>query len=772
MASKEGHNVKDVVQAVQDEQRWQDTWWQWSSDELKRLTEQIQRLHSARSRDIGAVQRLHTNQRSMEQLQTMIELQDPCFARIRARICTSDGEETVSLHIHNYSYSQNVGPDQEWNISHLTGLADLVRDPNLTQIRIDPDGPYRNQVIPIKILESTVEDIALGPDHRVMGMAPRHGLIWEDRVRARLNMRAQSALDVLSDVLNPEQSKLVNTAPGGRRGLILTGCAGSGKTVVAAHLVAVQFRHQAGWYLVPTPALGASIAPVLPRLGLTAGHTRVLTVEELLHELWPELVSKDWHPEDAPRNARDNAWKSIKEATDPAAWRNTARTVFEETQQRKHEALAALNTSIIKTVRNSVDHLSPSTENTLSLLGVWDRTQGDDYLQTVYLHLEGLADIQQAPLLRYMGIKTMLQRALNDHELDWRTLYETVWRRWGAAYTTVEYLSGPPTSEDVPALLWFAAEFGRRPDTLPQWVIVDEAQQVPMRWMQALQQLIPDAYCVFSGDTMQGWQPQHTDLNHLVTELKMTVEQLPRLALTHSFRIPERLFEAAEQLRQRSNGVTEPATWVPYHPDAGLLQVVRQASDQTLRERLKDQLTAWHQTGIKNIAIIVPTTKIRNSLKRYLGNIVVTFTGDKPYQGGAIVTTLSAVAGLEFDAVSVYGGEIDDYPSGPIGARKLYTAITRSRRAVTCFLVVDPGMDQRLATTRKHIEQQYLQAIKDADIAIVGTNRYGEVQLRSASQRRKLRQQAEDEKATRLEKLKDGLAPQHHPSPWFDALGV
>lgn len=760
-----------MTEVIHDEQEWQTRWWDWSQHQLDHLAEEIRKLHATRTHDVANSQRLDTMKKHIDQLQTMLDRQDPCFARIRARIRTSEGEESVSFHVHNYAYLQNIsaiGEKEDLNISHLTGLADLVRDPHLTMIRIDPDGPYRHELAPIAILEATVEDIALGADHTVTSVAPRHGLIWEDRVRSKLGAPAQSVLDVLADVLSPEQSQLVNTVPQGRRGLVLTGCAGSGKTVVAAHHVAVQFRRLPGWYLVPTPALGASIAPVLPRLDLPDTRARVLTMATLLHELWPELVGPNGIPEGVVRDSRDTTWQSIKVTADSTKWRATARTVFEERLQRKYDELALLNSSILEMVRGTVKTLSPQSQVVLSQLERWDRSQGEDVLQTVYAQIDALPDIQQIPLLRHMDFTSMVQKVNNDHALDWRVLYETTWRQWGASITNQEYLSGPPTGDDVPALLWLAAEFSRSPATAPQWVIIDEVQNMPLPWIQALQSLVPDTYWIFSGDTMQGWQSEDPDLSQLARQLDMTDEQLPTVSLTQSFRIPEHLFKAAERLRACVNGDIRQAQWLRYHLDAGTLHVIRRPDEKTLLAQLKEQVTEWGKQGIHNIAIIVPPDKLE-TVRRYLVQVEV-FTGHKAYSGGTILTTLPAVSGLEFDAVGVYGGDISDYPSTSMGARKLYTAITRSRRMVTCFLLTDLDRDQRDAIAKARIEQQYQNALADAQREFIGTNRYGQPRVRSARQQRELRTQAEDERASRLEALKVGLPPEHHPSSWFAVL--
>ncbi len=106
----------------------------------------------------------------------------------------------------------------------------------------------------------------------------------------RLERSAKPALDVLADALDREQNAIINDRNPQLRLLILDGPAGTGKTAVAAHRIAVAASPQStGIYFTPTNILRDYIDPVLPQVGLERQRARSWSIAEWARAVWPEF---------------------------------------------------------------------------------------------------------------------------------------------------------------------------------------------------------------------------------------------------------------------------------------------------------------------------------------------------------------------------------------------------------------------------------------------------------------------------------------------------
>lgn len=286
---------------LEKEQDILDAWSEWADVELSHRRGMADRAYkrAVAAKDEAAWQHAEIVERSYGQLSDMIAHQDPYFARIRGRMRDIDGEVfDVDLRIHRYHRSESfvVGNHQEMlDISHLAPLADLVRNPELKELTVSLNErelmQWSKSHPHIIVDESRVEDIEL-ENGRVVRMAPRYGAIFEDRIRRRLQQSALPALDVLADVLDPKQNAIVGNRSPDLKLLVLDGPAGTGKTVVAAHRIAVaEAPDSAGIYLTPTAILRDYIKPVLPRLGVEQRRAHALSLSELATVMWPDL---DW----------------------------------------------------------------------------------------------------------------------------------------------------------------------------------------------------------------------------------------------------------------------------------------------------------------------------------------------------------------------------------------------------------------------------------------------------------------------------------------------
>ncbi len=305
------------------EQAVYDAWRRWSQAELPRRRQRADRARQRALQTNDEVSWQHAEQveRSSMQLQDMVARGDAYFARIRGQMREAGGEFfEVDLRVHRYHRSESfplTTGDEMLDMSHLAPLADLIRNPaqdTLTLAKLDRQLLGMEHGAPrILVVQCLVEDVELQGD-RVVRTAPRYGAIFEDRVRNRLSQAALPALEILADVLDRDQNAIIGDRHPKRRAIILDGPAGTGKTVVAAHRIAVrEDENSMGLYLTPTAALRDYVRPALPRLGLEATRAQVLSVADLARALWPELTLEDEIAHDADDDFGSEQWSAAFE---------------------------------------------------------------------------------------------------------------------------------------------------------------------------------------------------------------------------------------------------------------------------------------------------------------------------------------------------------------------------------------------------------------------------------------------------------------------------
>lgn len=283
-----------------DEQKVADAFFAWAPAEQvrRRLASQEALARARAGRDEVRWQVAERAEARLQQLTEMITTHTPYFARIRCTVAEDSGDAVpMDVRVSNYARSESFpvppGPGEMLDVSHLTALADLVRHPSqptltvsLTERQLLQAGGTGR----LKVFDAVVEDVEWDGE-RIHRTAPRFGAVFEDRVRRRLKGTASTSLEAMADVLDPEQSRILAQRDSRRRVLLLDGPAGTGKTVVAAHRIAlVAPPDRPGLYMVPSATLAAYLRPALPRLGLTQAGTRVATPEDLLAQLAPPLM--------------------------------------------------------------------------------------------------------------------------------------------------------------------------------------------------------------------------------------------------------------------------------------------------------------------------------------------------------------------------------------------------------------------------------------------------------------------------------------------------
>lgn len=285
--------------AAGSEQPIADAFYAWAPAELSQRRQAADQA-LARARTASDEVRWQVAERAAarhQQLADMLAHQNPYFARIRCRVVDEQSEAVpLDVRVSNYARSESFPAPSEsgemLDVSHLAALADLVRNPQqavltitLTERQLLQAGGTGE----LNVRGAVVEDVEWD-GRQIARVAPRFGAVFEDRVKRRLAAGPSTSLEAMADVLDAEQSRILAHRDPRRRVLLLDGPAGTGKTVVAAHRVAVAVPpDRPGLYVVPSLTLAAYIRPALPRLGLAPG-TDVATPASLLARLAPDLA--------------------------------------------------------------------------------------------------------------------------------------------------------------------------------------------------------------------------------------------------------------------------------------------------------------------------------------------------------------------------------------------------------------------------------------------------------------------------------------------------
>jgi len=255
----------------------------------------------------------------------------------------------------------------------------------------------------------------------------------------------------------------------------------------------------------------------------------------------------------------------------------------------------------------------------------------------------------------------------------------------GRTANLVRVVRGWPRARRHPsALMRLAVRAGRRLAESPGWVIVDEAQAFTEDDYRALAQLAArDAWWVLAGDLLQREHPSlaWADILQALQKPKSTVHQV---WLNAAYRIPPTIHAAAEEIRRQLDPSGPASESVRWHPVPGQVAQLVAAPLAALGAWLK----LWRSASLSGTgAVIVPDSYppeemalVREALTN-LGSPPHLLTPENPaYRGGLVLAPLSAVRGLEFDAVLIWDACAQTYPHTAEAGRRLYTALTRARR--------------------------------------------------------------------------------------------
>lgn len=237
-------------------------------------------------------------------------------------------------------------------------------------------------------------------------------------------------------------------------------------------------------------------------------------------------------------------------------------------------------------------------------------------------------------------------------------------------------------AEDVPVLFELMRRGALPAAELPVYdhIVVDEAQlRAPMELAAIGDALSPRGTVTLAGDHRQasdetawftGWAAARAELRRpkwAEATLAVTYRSVPAIS-----GFARQIVESAAGARVPDEPPADPAVWVSRCPGA-LAQAAR---------------LCWHLDALitrdpwREICVIARTPeharRLHAELSRGLDPTLV-LDGDFRFNPGVMVTTATAVSGLEFDAVVIPDLSPTFYPPSPELARALYVAATRAR---------------------------------------------------------------------------------------------
>jgi hypothetical protein len=656
------------------EQQILEAWLRWAPDEreARRARADRARERALHSRDEAVWQHAEILEQQYGQITDMLATGEPYFARIVGELQDAGGERfqvDVRVHKHARAEAFMVGREEMLAISHLAALADLVRNPQEQTVQLtlrDTDllrwpelkGGGRLTVVNVRVEDVEVED---GSIRRV---APRYGAVFEDRVRRRLAGGARPALDVLADVLDRDQNRVIGDRDPRYRLTILDGPAGTGKTVVAAHRVAVLAPPSSpGLYLTPTATLRDYVGPALPRLGLDRRHTRVLSLADLAEVLWPGVPFDRGAVSLPTRTGAE--WERLANRTRQA--------LLQDDWAPARRAVAEGLARAAKTPLNPGSAVSVA----LGALRRW------------------LADPLALPADAARASFDELRAAVPGWPAwpDGMRLTEPDPRRlWDAMQAESPSRGRVPLG---PAALVVLAAALRRPwpGDPPRWVIVDEAQFFAPALYWALGRLVdPAAPLVLAGDLLQrGHDAGLAGWDDVAKALGWSRGAVRKIWLHHNYRVPARIHAVAERIRRKLEPDAPGSSSVPWHPVAGDLVFMTVSDTAEVWRRVGALVDEAIGQGVASVAVLVPEADRAEPVRRALASrhAVQRLGNDQPYGGGVAVGTAEEARGLEFDRVLVAGVPASAYPADRSGGERLYAAMTRARRAVVFLTSAD-----------------------------------------------------------------------------------
>ncbi len=472
-------------------------------------------------------------------------------------------------------------------------------------------------------------------------------------------------------VLDPEQQRAVDLPAD--MSLVLDGEAGVGKTLVALYRVAAlekraraKSRRFRALVLVPTEGLARLVRILAERL-------QVEKLEIAVFDKWLLERARVAFPS-LPKRMSENA---------------TAQVIG----LKRHPAVRAVLRDFIgwKPPRGvDDDKLSRTRQRLLHLWGDRDRMQRVLDAAGGALPTRAIAAVQQHTRLQFETTTEKQHRHVDADRLqalDGRSL---------DAGTTMED-ANTFDIEDVPVLFELVRDGALPGAELPQYdhIVLDEAQlRAPLELAA-----VGDALATHGTITLAGDHRQATDESAWFTGWQVARDELRRsrweeVTLAITYRSVPAISDFARSISERQPQLPSEPPPVPAVWASACNGALAQAAE-----------LCWHLDALitrdpwRQICVIARTPdharRLHAELSRGLDPTLV-LDGDFRFEPGLIVTTATAVSGLEFDAVVIPDLTPAFYPVVPELTRALYVAITRARDWVW---VVTPDQWSALVAT-------------------------------------------------------------------------
>jgi len=230
-------------------------------------------------------------------------------------------------------------------------------------------------------------------------------------------------------------------------------------------------------------------------------------------------------------------------------------------------------------------------------------------------------------------------------------------------------------AEDVPVLFELMRRGVLPAVELPRYdhIVVDESQlRAPLELAAIADALAPGATVTLAGDHRQATDETAYFTGWDAARVEMRRSSWAETTLAVSYRSVPAIADFARTWQLPAEPPVDPAVWATAC-SASLAQAAAMCWHlDELRSR-----DSWRQ-----IAVIARTPEHARRLHAELSrgvDPVLVLDGDFRFEPGIVVTTATAVSGLEFDCVVIPDLSPSFYPPSPELARSLYVAATRAR---------------------------------------------------------------------------------------------
>jgi len=516
------------------------------------------------------------------------------------------------------------------------------------------------------------------------------------------------------EVLDKTQLQVIEAKGKPKRGLLIHGPAGTGKTAVAFHYVSLHAGDRAKvLYIAPTPALAAHIRPATMLGTLAEYNWRVMSLWELACRLLPEVTNR--FTSDETLNSASPA-KGAADGRLSACMIDSHRTL---TTQARDTVCEYLRTALAVVRQVAPDLIDPA-RFPVQIGGATVYIDVMGYLQDNTLlscPLEEAARAIFRSLYEQAGSHKLTRAFLNEGafdslvgalNVDALKVYHAATHKYLSMLNITDDRPRRIRREDLGGLILLASHLGRRLDESPDWVVIEEAQCFSPLVYEAIRNITPsDSRFVLTGDMEQQLSPQLgvTALEEVPNLLGLEEDTWDVVRLGHNYRTPRKIWDLAAGVL----GTQERGKVTPFHPLTG--DVVRHEvlpSDQL--DRVVDTILDADQRQCHMIAVLAPTYKraeafyqqaqqeLRKRKRPDLAEMCQCTNGSDPYRGKLVFGNLEAFQGLEADVVILVDVCTAFYADDTLSARRLHTAMTRARKRL---VVVSPV--ERSLVVRKEL---------------------------------------------------------------------